>query len=263
VAGTGAGRWSTRWPRRTLPALAAGLALASRPAAPRLDAQPSAPVAVAGALDAAWNAHDLGAVLAVFAPDAVVRERRGDVPAAVWDTRDPHVVRAYLEGSHDGDNYDTGGLVWVTGHQQIAAWAAARFAQHHRFESARPREAGDLVVWQYREFVDPFQRTPGVAPIEGSAEAVVRSDRITSLTLVLSPASAHRQRSEVAAAFDHAMATQRRAPPSDGPTVMTRRPPSEGASAEPIDSAWVLALGALALVGAGAVARRRRRGSRR
>jgi hypothetical protein len=32
---------------------------------------------------AAWNAHDLAAVLACFAPDAVVRERQRAVPPEV------------------------------------------------------------------------------------------------------------------------------------------------------------------------------------
>ena len=46
---------------------------------------------MAAAYTAAWNAHDLPAVLAGFAPDAVVRERRGavmadyDADAATYD----------------------------------------------------------------------------------------------------------------------------------------------------------------------------------
>ena len=83
---------------------------------------PPAPalVPVAEAYTAAWNAHDLPAVLALFAPDAVVRERQRAVPPEVWDTRDPQVVRSYLDGAHDGLGYDAGGLVWVTGRQEIA-----------------------------------------------------------------------------------------------------------------------------------------------
>ena len=131
-------------------------------------------------------------MLALFAPDAVVRERPGAVPPAVWDTRDPQVVRAYLEGassSHD----DAPGLVWVTGRPEIAAWAAVRFAQHHRFAAGPYRAAGDTVGWSYREFVDPFQLLPGVSPAEGDAEAVVRGGRIAVLSLVQSPASVRRQ----------------------------------------------------------------------
>ena len=185
-----------------LAVLAALAALAGGVVAPRpLHAQAPDLVPVARAYTAAWNAHDLPAVLALFAPDAVVRERRGEVPPAVWDTRDPQVVRAYLDDSLYGEAYDTSGLAWVTGHPQIAAWAAARFAQRHRFATDQHRAAGDTVGWRYREFVDPFQRAPGVSPTEGSAEAVVRDGRITVLTLVQSPASVQRRRGEADAAL--------------------------------------------------------------
>jgi hypothetical protein len=259
--------WSMRpWPLRTIPAAAAAAVLAAElwwPAVPpRLHVQEPDPVVVARAFDAAWNAHDLQAVLACFAPDAVVRERRGEVPPAVWDTRDPRVVRDFLEDSHDGDAYDTGGLSWAMGHRQIAVWAAARFAQHHRFESARRRVASDPVGWRYREFVDPFQRLPGVGPIEGIAEAVVRGGRITRLTLVQSPASVQRQRAEVAATFDRAMATQQSSPLPDGPSVRPRGSRSEGPAAEPTDSAWPLALSALAVLALATAALRRRRAPR-
>ena len=112
---------------RTLLVLLAIGALASWGALPRrLHAQaPDAP-SVVQAYTAAWNAHDLPAVLALFAPDAVVRGRARAVPAAVWDTRDPQVVRAYLDGAHEGLGYDTGDLVWMTGHQEIATWAPSR-----------------------------------------------------------------------------------------------------------------------------------------
>jgi hypothetical protein len=63
------------------------------------------------------------------------------------------------------------------------------------------------VGWLYQESVDPLQRTPGVGPVEGTAEAVGRGGRITVLTFVEPPASAHRQRGEVAAALDGGMTT--------------------------------------------------------
>src|SRR5687768_12914166 len=55
---------------------AAWLALAA-PAA--VEAQEADPVALARAFGAAWNAHDLDAVAAFFAPDGVVH-----VPGTVW-----------------------------------------------------------------------------------------------------------------------------------------------------------------------------------
>jgi len=166
---------------------APGPGAAQEAALPILD-----PVPVADAYLAAWNAHDLPAVLALLAPDAVVRERRSVVPPHVWDTRDSAVVRAYLEAVNDGDA-DAGGLVWMTGRQEIAAWAAARFPQRHRYAAGPRRAAGGTVRWPYREFVDPFQRTPGISPAEGDAEAVVRGGRIAVLSLVQSPASVRRQ----------------------------------------------------------------------
>jgi hypothetical protein len=184
------------------------------------------------------------------------------VPPAVSDTRDPRVVRDFLDDSHDGDNYDTGGLSWAMGRGQIAAWAAARFAQHHRFAAGQHRAAGDTVVWQHREYVDPFQRLPGVGPIEGTAEAVVRGGRITGLTLIQSPASVQRQRVEVAASLDRAMATQQSSPLPDGPSVRPRGSRSDGPAAEPTDSAWPLALSALAVLALATATLRRRRAPR-
>jgi hypothetical protein len=207
----------------------------------------SDPVAPAEAFTAAWNAHDLPAVLAGFAPDAVGRERRGPVPAGVWDTRDPAVVRAYQE--EDGRRgADSPGPVWVIGHQEIAAWAAARFAQRHRYAVGPYRATGETVAWSYREFADLFQVTPGVGPLEGDAEVVVRGGRITRLTLVLAPASVQRRWGELSAA---ARAAARGAGPSG--------PSSGPARAAAPTGAWPLALGGLAFLAAGTAALRRRR----
>jgi MYXO-CTERM domain-containing protein len=237
--------------------LALGLGVPGRSAAQGSPPDPDL-VQFAGAYTAAWNAHDLPAVLAFFAPDAVVRARSGDVPPAVWDTPDPHIVATYLEDSHDGDNYDTGGLTWAMGPQQIAAWAAERFARHQHLVTAQPRATGSTVEWQYRDLSDPFQRTPGVDPLEGTAEAVVRGGRITRLTLVLSPASVRRQRAQVAEAFDRAMATRLAAPFTDEPGVRPRGAQRGDPVTAPADAAWPLALAGLASLVA-VTARRRRR----
>src|SRR5262249_6045163 len=174
------------------------------------------PVGVADAYLAAWNARDLPAVLARFAPDALVRERRGDVPAAVWDARDPAVVRAYLDRAPDGQTPDPSGLVWAAGHPAIAAWATARFGFNHRYAAGPRRAAGDTAGWAYREFADPYQLLPGVEPVEGDAEAVVRDGRITRLTLVLSPPSVARQRAEVEAVTARARPPAARTAPGGG-----------------------------------------------
>jgi hypothetical protein len=183
------------------------------------------------------------------------------VPAAVWDTRDPQVVRAFLDGSRNGDDYDTGGLVWAMGHRQIAAWAAGRFAQHHRFEVGPTRAAGDTLGWPYREFVDPYQLAPGVGPAEGEAEAVVRGGRIAVLSFVQSPDSVLLQRDEMnaAAATGAATMTARHAALSGaGPGIRSSGLRSGGPTAESPDAAWPLALSGLALLSALVVARRRR-----
>jgi hypothetical protein len=221
-------------------------------------AQAADPVPVAAAYAAAWNAHDLEAVLALFAPDAVVRGRTGVVPAAVWDTRDPRVVRTYLDGAHDGLSYDAGGLAWMTGHQEIAAWAAGRFARNHRYAVGPPRAAGDTVGWPYRAFINPFQLVPGVGPAEGDAEAVVRGGTITVLSLVESPASVRRQRGEGEAALARVRATHRAPPLGDEAGERPSGPVRAAAAAEPTPVAWPLALGGLALLAGGTGALRRR-----
>lgn len=261
-----------RSPRRTLLPLRAPLAVmavAGWLAAPqRLYAQAAQEpdlLPLAQAFTAAWNAHDLGAVLAFFAPDAVVRERRGDVPPDVWDTHDPQVVRKYLHDSHDGagDLYDPGGLVWASGPQAIAVWAAERFAANHRAAAGRYRAAGGAVGWRYQQFSDPSQRVPGVGPLEGTAEAVVRGGRITLLTLVLSPASVARQWSEVASYTGQVLATRRPspfAPFESASSVQPRGLLHDGPAApEPTTLAWPLALDGLALLASITAGRRRRR----
>lgn len=223
-----------------------------------LHAQGATLVAVAEAYTAAWNAHDLPAVLARFAPDAVVRERTGVVPADVWDTRDPRVVRAYLDGPSDPHDDHSGALTWMMGHRQIAAWAAGSFARHSRLVADPYRAAGDTVGWSYQEFADPFQQIPGVGPVEGEAEAVVRGGRIAVLSLVQAPASVRRRRDGMNAAARRAVATRIAAPTGDEPSVRLSGPPR--GAAEPTGAAWPLGLGGLALLAGAAVARRRRRG---
>src|SRR5262249_30003632 len=203
--------------------LALGLVAPGRLAA-RGGPPPPDAVWLAEAFTAAWNGRDQDAVLACFAPDPIVRERWGAVPPEVWDSRDAGAVRRYVEDSHDGDAYDTGVLTWAGGQEEIAAWAAARWARHDRFVVVGYRAAGDGVTWRYQEFADPFQRTPGIGPTEGTAEAVVRDGAIAVLTLVRSPASVQRQRAEAAAAFDRAMTPRVADPARAGASGLPRRP---------------------------------------
>lgn len=154
TADEGAPRSAMRWrPARLLLAVAAARWLATpRP----LHAQEPDLVPFAQAYTAAWNAHDLDGVLAFFAPDAVVRARWGDVPPAVWDSRDPKVAHAYLAGAGTGDHDNPGGLVWASGPPALATWAAARFAQGRRAAAGQYCTAGGTVAWQYQQFSGPY-----------------------------------------------------------------------------------------------------------
>ena len=89
MADTGApGRAIRRRSAGTLLVLAVAAVVAGWLATPRpLHAQAPDPVPVAEAYAAARNAHDLAAVLALFAPEAVVRERRGEIPPASVEQR--------------------------------------------------------------------------------------------------------------------------------------------------------------------------------
>jgi len=235
--------------RAALPALVLAVKLVA-PGRSAAQAPPPAPepVRVAAAFAAAWNAHDLPAVLAHFAPDAVVRERSGAVPPEVWDTRERQVVRAYLEVPRESRDDVPSPFVWVTGHQEIAAWAAARFALRHRYAVGPYHAAGDTVGWAYREFIDPFQLAPDFSPSEGDAEAVVRGGRIAVLSLVQTPESVLRRWDEAHVVAARVMATQRAAPAGDGPSTRQREP--RDAVSEPTDATWPLALGGLALLAA-------------
>ena len=209
--------------RAALPVLALAVQLvAPGRSAAQGPAPAPAPVRVAEAFTAAWNAHDLPAVLALLAPDAVVRERQGPVPPHVWDTRDRQVVRAYLEVPRESRDDVPSPFVWVTGHQEIAAWAAARFALRHRYAVGPYHAAGDTEGWAYREFIDPYQLAPGFSPSEGDAEAVVRGGRIAVLSLVQTPESVLRRWDEAHVVAARVMATQRAAPAGDGPSTRQR-----------------------------------------
>jgi hypothetical protein len=93
------------------------------------------------------------------------------VPPAVWDARDAQVVRTYLDRALNGEHSDTGGLVWALGHREIAAWAAGRFAQRHRFAAGPSRAAGDPVGRPYQASSDPAQLVPGLGPAAGAASS--------------------------------------------------------------------------------------------
>jgi hypothetical protein len=73
-------------------------------------------------------------------------------------------------------------------------------ARHHRIDIDAYQSAGERVSWTYRAFVDPYQRIPGVPPVEGTAEATVAAGHITSLTIAVTRASAEHRDAALAAA---------------------------------------------------------------
>jgi hypothetical protein len=69
---------------------------------------------------------------------------------------------------------------------------------HSHVEMTNARTNAQTVAWDYRLYQDPYQRLPGVGPVEGSAVAEVRAGRIVRLTLVDEPASVARQQAALA-----------------------------------------------------------------
>src|SRR5687768_14438032 len=86
--------------------------------------QVAEPLAVAQALDATWNRHDLDAVVAAFAPDAVVRQASSVVGASADDAvvDDVYGARLQLEGGTAIPAIEGDDVVW-RGHESIRAWA--------------------------------------------------------------------------------------------------------------------------------------------
>jgi ketosteroid isomerase-like protein len=110
------------------------------------------PVAVVRAFDAAWNAHDLEAVMACFAADAVVTQ---------------------LPPPPDGGVH--------RGTEQIRRWVAAVLPGFH-VDSRGHRARGDTVPWTASVRGDLFRELGFPQPFEAAAEAVVRAGKIASFT---------------------------------------------------------------------------------
>ena len=147
------------------------------------------PVEFARAFTDGWNASDVDAVLACFAPDAVVRRRGSRGPDEVWDAQDELAVREFL--AEEGWRVS---LSWVRGAGEIRALMAEAIREHPRVEASNVRSAGHVVTWDYRVYPAALLGLPGVGPVEGVAAGTVRAGRIVRLTLIDDPASIVRQR---------------------------------------------------------------------
>lgn len=122
--------------------------------APAGYAQTTDPVAVLNAFNAAVNAHDVDAALALFAPDAI---------AQFPNQPPPNVYR---------------------GTQEIRTWLQADAAQHIQVTASNVKVTGDRVTWDASIVIDDV-RPLGIS-LDGSAEAVIQNGKIGSFTFTLS-----------------------------------------------------------------------------
>lgn len=110
------------------------------------------PLSIVRQYDAAWNAHDLEAVMACFADDAVATQ-----------TPPP----------------PDGGI--NRGKDQIRRWAEGQLPGFH-VDSRDHRTSGDTVTWTSTVTGDVFRQMGFHEPLEAQAEAVVRDGKIVSFT---------------------------------------------------------------------------------
>lgn len=121
-------------------------------------------VAVIQAFDAAWNAHDLNAVMGYF-DDAAIIQLAPPPP--------------------DGGIY--------SGKPQIQAWVEGLLPGFH-VDSSDHCVTGDEITWRFRVTADTF-RGLSADPVEGTAGARFVGDKIRSLTLTFDSATAARLQS--------------------------------------------------------------------
>jgi hypothetical protein len=231
-----------------------------------LQAQEADRVGVARAFNAAWNAHDVEGVVAVFAPGATIRQTHtrfvvdgpgeGAPDPQAWHyqaTEDTYGAgERSLAGAQDVGGWPRGEVVWATGTARIRAWVPWFVAARHRIEASAYQAEGDTVTWRYRAFADPYQQIVGVEPAEGTARVVVHAGRITAFTFDTDEATAARRQRQVAAGLHARLAAAHATAP---PAAVV-----PGASAAP-ESGLPLALVGAALAGLAVTrcSRRRRR----
>lgn len=118
------------------------------------------PLVVVQAFNAAWNAHDLERVIALFAAGAVVKQ----VPLPP-----PLNPGVYI------------------GKPQIRGWLQSQLQQFH-VVARNHRVIGNTVMWDETVSGDTF-RHMGIAVFEVTAIATVLHGKITSLTMTPTPES--------------------------------------------------------------------------
>lgn len=130
------------------------------------------PAEALAALDAALNAHDLGAALALFADGAVVR----------YEPPPPAPAPALYRGK-----------------QEIRGLLERLIAQGVRVESEGYSASGERATSHGRAVYAAGHERLGGNPVFLEAEALVREGKIASLTFTFSPESLARMRAAAAA----------------------------------------------------------------
>ena len=180
------------------------------------------PLALAQAVVAAENAHDVDAAVALFAEDAVA------------------TLPQYTRTTPDG----------------IRAWQQELADQHFHGTLVAPRVDGDRVSWTGHIWLDPL-RGLGIAPLAGQWDIVVRDGRIKAFTFAFSPEGMARLQAAIAAA-SAGQAADTPAPEAEAvPADPTPPPPPGPATPRPADhgerarsgNGRLLALSSVALLG--------------
>jgi hypothetical protein len=189
------------------------------------------PVAVAQALNGAWNAGQVERVVALFAADAVVQQVGAEVTpyqatTAVTVSDVYGTTRSFPDARF---REREGAVVWAAGTEEIRAWVSDLVARRHVVEATGYREVGPdgaRARWAYRVFVAPYRDFRDVPPTEGTAELRLRDGAITTLTLASSAESVRRRERALLAvaaarfAGRSARAARDPGPPAVGPWVV-------------------------------------------
>lgn len=146
------------------------------------------PLTVMQAYDVALSSGDVEAALALFAEDAVLDIRQGQ----------------------------------LIGKEQIRTWLAQVVAQNSRIEVVDRQVEGDKVTWRtlfFRKDIESLQNEP----LEANAEAVVQEGRIKSFSSLFTP-EAQAKLDAALPAQTEAAPTQAEATPAQLPTTGAAQP---------------------------------------
>jgi hypothetical protein len=198
-------------------------------------------IALAQAYNAAWSAQDVGAVLAFFAPEAVI----------------------YADRARPASDDHQGEVVWATGAPQLRGWVQARLASNYRVQATNYRGLapryqgdGDAVAWDFKEYADPHEAL-GIEPLVGTAIAVVRAGHIVALYIADDPMSVERRDTAYRAALLAHASPSAAGQFVSGPAALASAGPRASDPTERIDARWAIGVGCLGAAAA-VVARLRR-----